>query len=370
MTRHRGTGDGTSLAERKARAGQRLWIGFEGHAIDDTLREIVGLVRPSGFVLFARNVADPAQVRELARSLRDLAAGDHDVVLSVDQEGGRVQRVRSPATVWPAPEAVARAGDLTEDVARAVGRELRAMDLDLDFAPVADLRTRPDDPVIGDRAFGRDPEAVARHVAAFTRGLQREGIAACAKHFPGHGDTTVDSHHDLPTIAVSRETLRDRELRPFAAAVEAGVASVMTAHVVFPALDVQAPATLSPAIVPRLLRRDLGFDGLVISDDLDMKAVADRWPVDDQAEGLVRASVDVLLACRDPERQVALFEALVRLQERIPQAEEASEATVRRLAALQARFDDRPVPPPTLDVVGCDAHERLAQQVRERAGLA
>ena len=355
-------GESTSLAERKRRAGRRLWIGFEGLEPDATLRELVREVQPGGFVLFGRNVHSPEQVRALTAELRALVP---HAVISVDQEGGRVQRIKSPATEWPTMRDVARAEVSVESVGRALGHELATLGIHLDFAPVADVDSNPDNPVIGDRSFGRDPRQVAEHVAAFVRGMQSTGVLACAKHFPGHGDTNVDSHLDLPIVLADPATLRTRELPPFAAAVAADVATVMTAHVIFPALDAEVPATLSSRVIPRLLRGELGYDGVVVSDDLEMKAVHGRWGADEIAVRTLEATVDILLACRAPELQLELFEATVRAQEARPGLEDALRDSGERLDALLRRLSARRPPVPESRLGHVD-HRRLADTVRER----
>ena len=362
------TGDSTSLADRKRRAGQRLFIGVFGHDVTDETRRLVAELQPAGFVIFARNVVAPRQVAELNRALGELLPASRPALISVDQEGGRVARVREPATVFPPMRAVGRANqpELTERVGAAMARELRAMGFHVDFAPCADVDSNPDNPVIGDRSFGPDPSQVARHVAAYVRGMQGEGVAACAKHFPGHGDTDVDSHKALPTVARPIEELRRTELPPFQAAVDAGVASVMTSHVMFPAWDLHWPCTLSTRILPPLLREELGFQGVVFSDDLDMKAVADGWPVDVQVRRATEAGVDVLLCCNEPERQVAVFEALVRLQEQSAAHEGAFITSEGRLMAMRERFLGGRWPPVALAEVGSDAHRALSDQVRAR----
>lgn len=358
----------TSLWDRKRRAGQRLILGFAGPSVDADLRRIVQAIRPAGFVLFARNVEEPAQVRELNRELVSLCDPSDPPVITVDQEGGRVQRVRAPATVWPPMRDLGRADDpaLTAEVSRAMALELRALGFDLNFAPDADVDSNPDNPVIGDRSFGRDPASVGRHVTAFVRAHQEAGVVACAKHFPGHGDTHLDSHLALPTVELDVPELERRELVPFRAAVSAGVGSVMTAHIVFPAWDEEVPATLSPRIVQGVLRDRLGYDGLVFSDDLEMKAVHGRWPIADAAARMTSAGVDVLLCCKDPVLQLEAYEALVRLQEEDPAADDACVTSVRRLKALRERFFLTRPPQPALDVVGAPAHKALAEQVARR----
>jgi len=362
-------GEQTSLADRKRRAGQRLFLGFAGPGVDDDLRRLVREVRPAGFILFARNVESPEQVRELNRELGSLVDAHDPALISVDQEGGRVARVRAPATEFPPMKALGDIDDpaLTEAALAAMAVELRAMGFHLDFAPVADVNSNPDNPVIGDRSFGDDPVRVGRHVAAAVRGLQGEGVIACAKHFPGHGDTGVDSHLALPVVDRSVASLRDMELPPFAAAIAAGVGSVMTSHVMFPAWDADWPATLSPRILKPLLRDELGFDGVVFSDDMEMKAVAGRWPVDVQVRQATEATVDVLLCCKEPSLQLEAFEALVQLQEASKAHEGAMVDNVKRVEALRERFLLGASPWPGLDRIGHPDHRVVAATVRERA---
>ena len=258
--------------------GQLLHAGFEGLEAPPELLAMIRKGEVGGAILFARNIDTPAQVRELVLRLHDAAPPEHPLLVSIDQEGGRVQRLRAPWTEWPPMRRFGEHDDLdaTQALGEALARELRDLGIDLDFAPVVDVDTNPDNPVIGDRSFSRSPEDVGRHAVALIRGLQGEGVAACAKHFPGHGDTDVDSHLALPKVDHSLERLREVELPPFAAAAKAGVASVMTAHVIVSALDADRPATLSPTAIS-LLRDEIGYDGVVFSDDLDMKAVADHF---------------------------------------------------------------------------------------------
>jgi beta-N-acetylhexosaminidase len=315
------------------RAGQLLFVGFPGTSAPELLVECVREGRVGGVVLFRRNVESPEQVRELIGSLLSAAPPDAPLLVAIDQEGGRVQRLREPWTEWPAMRRVAAHGEpgKTAALAAALARELRELGIGLDFAPVVDVDTNPANPVIGDRAFAGTPEEVARHAAAFVSALQAGGVAACAKHFPGHGDTAQDSHHELPRLDHDLERLRRVELPPFVAAVRAGVASVMTAHVLLPALDAERPATLSPVVL-RLLREELGFDGVVFSDDLEMRAVADRFPIGERVLGALRAGVDALLVCSD----VALWREALAVLEAAPPALLA--APLRRVAALKARF--------------------------------
>ncbi|WP_341720266.1 glycoside hydrolase family 3 N-terminal domain-containing protein [Micromonospora sp. FIMYZ51] len=243
-------------------------------------------------VLFSRNVVDPAQVAALTAALR---AERPDVIVAIDEEAGDVTRIESGrGSSRPGNLALGAVDDpvLTEEVARDLGGELAAAGITLNYAPDVDVNSNPDNPVIGVRSFGADPALVARHTTAWVRGLQAAGVAACAKHFPGHGDTRVDSHHDLPRITADRQRLHAVELGPFRAAVAAGVQAVMTGHLLVPALDPGLPATLSERILGGLLREEMGFNGVVVTDAVEMRAVAGRY-------GLAGAAVRALAAGAD-----------------------------------------------------------------------
>ncbi|RMG98743.1 MAG: beta-N-acetylhexosaminidase, partial [Deltaproteobacteria bacterium] len=293
--------------------GQLLFVGFDGTTLPRHLAEWIGAGRVGGVVLFSRNVGTVEETRALVEQIHRAAPPDVPPLVAVDQEGGRVQRLRAPWTEFPPMRIVARVGgaDAAARVGRALGIECREAGIGWNFAPVVDVDTNPENPVIGDRSFARDPQTVAACGAAFVEAMQAEQVAACAKHFPGHGDTDVDSHLDLPVLRHDRARLDAVELPPFRAAVRAKVASIMTAHVVFEAVDPKRPATFSPDVLA-ILREEMGYDGVVVSDDLEMKAVADRVPAREMAEGALRAGVDVLLACRSRELQEVLLGRLER----------------------------------------------------------
>jgi beta-N-acetylhexosaminidase len=294
--------------------GQLLIAGFGGTVVPVELRSLANEFGLGGTILFARNIEEPAQVAELSFELSRLSP-EIPAWVSVDQEGGRVARLKRPFTEWPPMATLGRSGDtlLAEQFARALAAELRAVGITLDFAPVLDIHTNPKNPVIGDRALAEAARTVADLGAAIVRTLQAEGVAACGKHFPGHGDTSVDSHHDLPLVEHPVEALREREFLPFAAAIAAGVATIMTAHVFLPAIDDDRPATLSRRIVTGLLRESLGFEGLIVSDDLEMKALTKQYEVPESAVLAVEAGCDSLLICAgDYDVQAAALEAIVR----------------------------------------------------------
>jgi len=366
LLRRAAVGEQTTLADRKRRAGQRMVVGFHGIDAPPELRRFCRQARPGGFILFARNVEEPAQVRELNRELTGLLPRSLPPLVSVDQEGGRVQRIRS--TAWPRARWVGNVDDLvqTRALALAMAAELRAMGFNVDWAPVADVDSNPANPVIGDRSFSPRPEAVARHALAFLQGLEAGGVAGCVKHFPGHGDTSQDSHLVLPVVEKERPELERTELLPFREAIAAGAPMVMTAHVLFPEWDPQNPATMSQAIVAGLLREKLGFQGVVVSDDLEMKAVRGRFELDHQLDRACRATVDLFLCCSEIELQWEVFETLVRLQEDDKRHDTLAIDSSGRLDALRRRFLLHPLPTPELSVVGSIAHRDLALGIEAR----
>jgi beta-N-acetylhexosaminidase len=286
----------TALLRRTA--AQMFMIGIPGPTLDRETHAFLAEHPPGGVILFKRNVRTARQVRALVTELHETGAGVTPLV-AIDHEGGRVHRLPRPFTHFPPAMTVAAGGDakVVEAVGRAMGRELAAVGFDLDFAPVLDVWSNPRNRVIGDRALGTTPARAARLALALARGLERGGVLTCGKHFPGHGDTTGDSHFVLPRVRRSRRDLEALELLPFRRAIAAGVPALMTAHVVYPALD-RRPATLSSKICRDLLRRRLGFAGVLFSDDLEMNAVAGRTTPGRAAVAALRAGCDMLLVCQ------------------------------------------------------------------------
>jgi beta-N-acetylhexosaminidase len=361
-----------SFREIRRHVGQLAILGFPGHTITPELRSIAREFDLGGVILFARNVVEPVQVLELATEARELRQ-ELPLWVSVDQEGGRVARLRDPFTVWPPMGVFARvpmeqAEALARRFARALAAELEAAGINLDFAPVLDIHTNPANPVIGDRALGEQAEHVARLGRAIIETLQQEGLAACGKHFPGHGDTSTDSHHDLPLVEHPPDRIRRVELVPFRAAVEARVASIMTAHVLLPAFDEERPATLSPRIVDALLKRELGYDGLVLSDDLEMKAISGRYSIGDAAVRSIEAGCDAFLVCgTHAATHIEALESIVHAveQERLP-ATRVEDALARHrrvkerfLAGTARRLDARQL----AETLGRSEHRAVAEEM-------
>jgi beta-N-acetylhexosaminidase len=291
-------------------------------------------------MLFRPNIESPAQVAALVAALRQAGPVAAPLVVSVDQEGGLVQRLRSPLTVWPDMGSVGAAGDVqrTRAVGRALGGELAALGIGWNFAPVLDVHTNPRNPVIGNRAFGSRVETVTDHALAFWRGLRDAGLLGCGKHFPGHGDTQTDSHVELPRVGHNEERLRAIELAPFAAAARAGIEALMTAHVLYPAWDDKVPATLSRRIARDILRGELGFTGMLVSDDLGMRAVADNFSVEDLVVESLLAGVDHFLVREPSDRQVRAFEVLVKAGEARAEVRARIKESAERVSRFKAKL--------------------------------
>lgn len=270
-----------------------LQPGFEGTTAPAwLLRQVAEGLTAVG--LFGRNIDSPQQLAALTAQLR---AERDDVLVAIDEEGGDVTRLEvRGGSSFPGNLALGAVDDtsLTRDVARELGRRLAECGVNLNWAPSADVNSNPDNPVIGVRSFGADTRLTARHTAAYVEGLQAAGVAACTKHFPGHGDTNVDSHHALPRIDADLDTLQARELVPFRAAIEAGTKAMMSAHILVPALDPTRPATLSPQILTGLLRKELGYEGLIVTDGMEMNAIAGTYGIERGSVLAVAAGADAI----------------------------------------------------------------------------
>lgn len=361
--------------ELEVLCGQLIVGGFDGAEPPARYLRALADGRRGGAILFRRNTPDLAATARLCQALAAAAGPDRPPFLGIDQEGGRVTRLPAPFLTLPPMRALGELVDLSllRRAARAVAAELRAVGINLNFAPVLDVDSNPANPVIGDRAFGRDPGAVAQRGVAFLEGLQEEGVLACGKHFPGHGDTDLDSHLALPRIAHDRARLERIELVPFRAACGAGVATLMTAHLVVEALDPGVPATLSRTICTGLLRDEIGFQGVLFSDCLQMAAIAANYPIEDAAPAAIEAGCDVLLVCHDEDVQDRAHEALVRKAERDARfRERCAEAASR---SLQARRRCPPRPSASAaalaEVVGGPASRAVLEDIdRARAARA
>jgi beta-N-acetylhexosaminidase len=365
----------TGASSELARAcGQLISVGFDGTEAPDHLLRWIAAGEVGSVMLFRPNIASPEQVAALVGAIRRAAPTGAPTLVAVDQEGGLVQRLRAPLTEWPDMLSVGGAGDpaLTERVGRALGSELAALGIGWDFAPVLDVHTNPQNPVIGSRAFGTTPDVVSAHALALWRGLRSAGLVGSGKHFPGHGDTHADSHLTLPVVAHDEDRLRAVELAPFAEAARAGIDSIMTAHVMYPAFDRNWPATLSRRILTDLLRGQLGFAGVIVSDDLGMRAVADRYPIQELAVMSIAAGADHLLIREPIDRQRAAFEALVHAAESRSEIRARVEESASRVARMKSTVGvGLPAPVEILpSLLGTPAHRALAAGFKRDASAA
>lgn len=340
---------------------QVLMVGVPGPTIDPATKAFLTEYPAGGVVLFKRNVQSASQLRRLVADLHALGPGVPPLV-AIDHEGGRVDRLRMrPFTHFPPASVVAasKSVSLAEAVGEAMGRELASIGIDVDFAPVLDVRSNPRNQVIGDRAYGTTPAGAARLALAVARGLRRGGVLPCGKHFPGHGGTIGDSHKVLPRVSASSRELARIELAPFVRAIRARLPALMAAHVVYPALDPKHPASLSPAICTTLLRTRLGFRGLLFSDDLEMQAITRRLAPERFAPAAFAAGCDMLLVCQSLEvarRAAAGLEKAVE-DGTIPHARVIE--AVGRIHAFRRSIPERE---PAVRL-GWPAHERLARRL-------
>ncbi|MDX1931258.1 MAG: beta-N-acetylhexosaminidase [Capsulimonadales bacterium] len=349
------------------KVGQLLCFGWMAPdcvlSVNRQAVECIEEFRAGAMVVMARNLAheprparlDPSAILAMSEELQSHAA--IPLLLATDQEGGRVARFGAPPfTRMPAALTLGRHGSLAEAerAAHITGQELAAVGIRWNFAPVADIHSNPENPVIGDRSFGVTAEEVAERVAAQIAGYRHSGVLSCAKHFPGHGDTREDSHFDLPTLSLDPDLLMNRELLPFRAAIGAGVPTIMTAHIVFPRFDPENPATMSPAILTDLLRKRLGFEGLIVTDCLEMKAVTERWGTARAAVRAIRAGADMVMVCHTPQRQRETRDAVLAAVRAGEISEERLTEAVRHVleAKRQAFAADRP----SLDRIGAPEH--------------
>ncbi len=341
--------------------------GFPGTSLPSALARNLRQSRRGGVILFKPNVeGGPAQVAALTREIH--GTGDEPALVGIDQEGGRVARLRAPWLRVPPMRTIASWGDveLAARIARAVAAELAAVGVTINFAPVLDVNTCAENPVIGDRAFGTEIGGVERFGVAWMRGLQAAGVLACGKHFPGHGDTSRDSHVDLPVVEQPIARLDAVELPPFRAAAAAGIAAMMTAHVVYTAVDPQLPGTLSRAVCTELRDR-IGFQGMLVSDDLEMQAIGARWSIEESAVLAVAAGCDSLLICWSEEKQERALEALVREATASSAFRSRCEQARDRTAAARRRITARPLPGEEWSrVVNGDESRAVAQEIAAR----
>jgi beta-N-acetylhexosaminidase len=326
--------------------GSLFMVGFHGTQFDGEIRELLDALNPCGVILFSRNVVSPVQVAQLNHEVQQhcLDRTGHGLLIGVDQEGGRVRRLPEPFSVFPAALELAFSADpdaAVRNFAEVTARELLLAGFNLDFAPVLDVVERPNDvrgSVIGDRSYGADAEMVSRLGLLVMDTMRSLGVIACGKHFPGHGGTLVDSHRELPVDDRPREVLETRDLVPFTRAAEKNADMIMTAHVLYTALDEDRPATLSESLLRRLLRERMGFTGVVITDDLDMGAVAHHHSPAESAVMAIKAGADIPLFCNDPSKAFAARSGIAKAIADGEISEDRIHESLRRIRTLKTRY--------------------------------
>ncbi len=345
--------------------GQLLVCGFDGLKPSDEIKGLIKDYNIGGVILFSRNIKDPAQTARLCNSLQEISKTP--LFICVDQEGGKVSRLPKPFTQFAGNAAIGKSNSvkLAYAFGEITAKELKAVGINANFAPVLDVNTNPDNPIINERAFSNNPNSVSRFGLAVIAGLQDNGVIACCKHFPGHGDTSLDSHHQMPVVEHSIERLNEIELLPFKHAAENDVAAIMTAHVLYKGLDEKYPATLSKKIIHDLLRKEMGFKGLVITDDLEMKAISDNYAIGEAAIGALSAGADIILVCKDHERQKEVRDAVLRAVKDNIITEKRIDESIERIMAVKKHFlkETKADLKNINDIVGIGKHLNTAKQI-------
>jgi beta-N-acetylhexosaminidase len=327
------------VATLKEKLGQMFIVGLQGEGLVHEEKSIIEQYPFGGFILFSHNCCEPKQILCLCRALWETASRQPPFI-SIDEEGGRVHRLPKPFTHFPPASRIGESGDakLAYRAARATAKELALVGINLDFAPVLDVDSNPKNPVIGDRSFAADPQKVGRLGERWAQGLRDGGIIPCGKHFPGHGDTDKDSHFALPAVDRPLAELQKVELPPFVSACRNQIESLMTAHVLYRALDPEMPASLSQKIITGLLREKLGYNGVVFSDDMEMRAISDNYRQEEAVALCVRAGIDVMLFCHDLARAIHAFEFLCSEFEKDTTVRSRVEKSYKRITKLKHRF--------------------------------
>ena len=353
----------------REKIGQLFMVGFLGTSVTPDLAAFLKDYKPGGVILFSRNLESIEQIVQLTNDLQQCSPKS-PLLISIDQEGGRVSRLPKGFTIFPPCEVIGqcRSGELAYAAASTIAKELKAVGINMNMAPVLDVNSNPDNPVIGDRAFSSSADTVGEMGLVTAAGLQDAKVVACGKHFPGHGDTNSDSHKELPVVDAPRERLEAVEFPPFRRAAAAGIATMMTAHVLYRALDDQLPATLSPAIITRILREQMGYDGVVLTDDLEMHAIVDHYGPGDAAVRAVLAGCDVLLICKERDREIAAFEAVEKAVASGTIDMARLDQSVARIQRVKQRYL-LPYRPAVISdaklIAGCRTHQALLHSIRQ-----
>jgi len=331
------------LDEMDAKIGQLFMVGIPGPSLDEGTMRLIRDHHIGGVILFSRNIEDPYQLATLCRDMQRAAMTyqGQPLLLAVDQEGGRIARLTPPFTQFPGNSEIGRDAHPDEkavEFGRVTAKEMKLVGLNMDLAPVVDIRKGEPEKHLRGRVFGDDPDVVGRLGSAVIRGLQENGVMAVAKHFPGLGQAEMDPHAELPTIDLGLDSIEKEHMLPFRRAISAGVIGIMTSHAVYPALDPECSATLSQSILTGILRDRMEYDGLILSDDLEMGAIAKKWGVPNGASRAFAAGVDVLLVCKE---QRLIAKCLREIRARLLKGEipvERLSQSADRILKVKARF--------------------------------
>lgn len=362
-----------NLSELRQQIGQLFLVGFDGLTVPEDFKKAIQEFNLGGTIYFKRNAESPVQLAMLSNQLQWECRSKESpqLLISIDHEGGKVNRLSAPFTQFPGMDLVGEMGSpkLAFHVGLAMGEELNAIGVNVNFAPVADVLTNPANPIMAGRSFSSDPEVCAKMGSGICRGLQKSKVAAVAKHFPGHGDTSEDSHLTLPTVDRTKEDCEKIEFIPFRRLIRSRVEAVMTAHLINKSLDPDRPATLSPLIINDLLRAQLRFQKLVFSDDMEMKAIADNYGIEESAVLAIQAGCDMLIYRGDQGFPVAAYEALVKAVEEKRISKERIEVSVQRILNLKKVYANqiKPLEMSQLEKrIGTPEHLALAEAISKK----
>jgi len=316
-----------------------LMFGFDGIRINDDVRHLIDGLKVGGLILFRRNIDAPEQVTDLCRSVQQFAAdcGQPPLFIAVDQEGGEVARLRKPFTLFPGNPKMTGTADAVE-FAETTASELTGIGINMNMAPVLDIAPEGMDSVMINRAFGADPRWVSTLGTTVIRELQQRNIMAVGKHFPGIGRTTLDSHLDLPELDIDPDVMEKADLLPFRAAIDSGVSAMMMSHVRYGKIDSQWPASLSGALAGRLLRGKMGFDGVVMTDDLDMGAIANHYDMETVITRVVEADIDIAMICHRSRKMETAFEVLLNRARTSGAEKDKMMGSVKRIMRLKEKY--------------------------------
>lgn len=355
--------------------GQLFCVSFSGAELNDTVEDFLEEYSVGNVILFSKNIKDAEQTAKLCRELQSEITDNTGApaFIGIDQEGGEVVRVRDGAVAYPSAAEVASAGgaEYARKVGEYTGMELKALGINFDFAPVADVNSNPDNPVIGKRAFGNDPETAGGCAAAFIEGMNASMEVSAAKHYPGHGDTDVDSHYGLPMVDKSVDELWQTELLPFKRAIESGVPAIMTAHIIYPKLDRENPASMSKILLTDMLRGELGFDGVIVTDGLRMGAVADNFGTAEACVAAINAGADLLLTGSGGESEDLSLRPQIECIERVREAarrgeisEETLNGAVLRILKCKLDYKVSESEYKSLDTDTLDLHRSFEEEIK------